>query len=351
MVAMHEALQSIVKYFNPNKSTHSDDSKINGIQYKGVFGAFLACGILSGLTSWYSRIECIKSDILTADKKFLEEFCYANPTFVIKSPFRESSIGNQHASPFNKVVHLHYYQWVTIVLFLQAAGFQIPRLIWKRLEGGRVRRMVDQVRGLDFATRAQVHEGAQKLADYYLSKERREADRNYFLYFANSQILYLINTTCQIAFTHLFLDRQFLQYLPDWLTGETQSLFPQNVKCTFALHAPTGALQRGEVLCTLPMNVLFGRIYLFVWILLAVSLGAAIYQNLWMCLTVMFSKLDEAADSKVEQSNSSVLSDWLLRRFLRKSLDRKVFHEFENLIMVPTHAVHPHAVPTHAEQV
>merc|ERR1712013_43369 len=46
------------------------------------------------------------------------------------------------APPDEEVVHHKYYQWVVFVLFLQAACFHLPRLIWKHSEGGLMKMLV-----------------------------------------------------------------------------------------------------------------------------------------------------------------------------------------------------------------
>ena len=73
MAAMYAALQSVVKYFNPAKTIKcAADTKLSAIQYKAVFGILVAFAILSGLTSWYSRIECAAPDSAQVDKKLVE---------------------------------------------------------------------------------------------------------------------------------------------------------------------------------------------------------------------------------------------------------------------------------------
>lgn len=70
MAAMHAALQSVVKYFNPSKTSSCvNDFWLSKVQHKVVFGALVTCAILSGLTSWYSRIECAIGETTLMDKK------------------------------------------------------------------------------------------------------------------------------------------------------------------------------------------------------------------------------------------------------------------------------------------
>jgi hypothetical protein len=38
-----------------------------------------------------------------------------------------------------------YYQWVGLVLFLQAASFYAPKMVWTLLEGGRAKQILRNV--------------------------------------------------------------------------------------------------------------------------------------------------------------------------------------------------------------
>ncbi|XP_003739914.1 innexin inx3 [Galendromus occidentalis] len=328
MATIHAALQSVVKYFNPSKAVrHTDDSRISAIQYKGVFGVLVTCAILSGLQSWFSRIDCSKPDSSDFDKKYAEEWCYANSTFLVEDADGGLDIGNPHSRTVVGQFFLRYYQWVTLALVLQAACFQAPRLLWKFAERGRVRKMVDRVANLEFASAQERTEAVKSLAKYYLDEDRRESHQNYFLCFASCQLLYLINVIVQISFTQAFLHDAFLGMFPLWLQGSPSwnRVFPKRAQCSLVISGAAGNTQRQDVLCLLSMNVLFEKMYVLIWLVFAVALVSAIVQNLLVGMTIM-SGSETSKDGKGKQYAQN-LSDRLLLSFLEQSLDRAVYQE------------------------
>ena len=83
-----EAVNSVVKYFRP-KTKHSDDFHSSAIHYKLVFGILLAFSALSGLTSWYTPIECTKQETKTYDEEQVQCFPGSDSirdTYSISSP-------------------------------------------------------------------------------------------------------------------------------------------------------------------------------------------------------------------------------------------------------------------------
>ena len=44
-----------------------------------------------------------------------------------------------------EVKYHKYYQWVCFVLYLQAAIFYFPRYIWKYMEGGKIKMLVQEL--------------------------------------------------------------------------------------------------------------------------------------------------------------------------------------------------------------
>lgn len=57
MPQFNEFFSSVVKHFRP-KSSHADDFRLGAIHYKLLFGLLIVSSLLTGLTAWYSQIEC-----------------------------------------------------------------------------------------------------------------------------------------------------------------------------------------------------------------------------------------------------------------------------------------------------
>lgn len=88
---------------------------------------------------------------------FAETNCWVNGTFTIRNVTKSESQVNRHATIRLKILffsfHLvvngratwenvleyqKYYQWISIILMLQAALFYIPAYLWKSWERGRI---------------------------------------------------------------------------------------------------------------------------------------------------------------------------------------------------------------------
>ena len=162
----------------------------------------------------------------------------------------------------------------------------------------------------------------ENAAKMFVDKDRREARRNYFNCFALCQSLYLVNALLQICFTQTFLYNEFLNLLPAFLLGNSSwnRVFPKLVKCNFLVHASTGASQTMDVLCVLAMNTLFEKLYLFIWIVLAVALLAAIAQNV-----LAFNHIIPTSSSEANGKDPRDPSDELLLKFLEMSLNRTLY--------------------------
>ncbi len=74
-------------------------------------------------------------------------------------PYKESD---------EKIYHA-YYQWVPLMLFLQAVMFYAPHWIWKQLEGGRMKVLVG--RGIFFFHSLQRHKLSGMLSSFFLGGE------------------------------------------------------------------------------------------------------------------------------------------------------------------------------------
>ncbi|XP_018494405.1 innexin inx2-like [Galendromus occidentalis] len=336
MTKFNEIFSSVVKYFRP-RSAHSDDFRLGAIHYKMLFGLLIASSLLTGLTAWYSQIECQEHNKASFDASLVKQWCYANSMFVVDytNAGEPYGISNSHRAQTSKVVFLKYYQWVTLALFIQAVLFQIPRIVWKSIEGGRLRRMTDLVKNLEFVPAGDRTAKVALVVDYFMQAPRRHRDRNYFLYCALCQFSYLIITISQIYFTDAFLNRQFIFLMPRWFLGEPilQQVFPTQAKCLYRTYGAGGDLQKHDFLCVLAMNILISKLYLLLWLLLAIALIAAIFQTIYLIALCFSTRMQRnlSRDREFLDKLSCSAGDCLLLKFFRESIDCVVYAEFKKL--------------------
>ncbi|XP_003746442.1 innexin inx2-like [Galendromus occidentalis] len=334
----NDLFSSVVKYFKPIPE-HRDDFGVSAIHYKLISGLLIACSLMTGLTAWYSQIECQVDPRAGYDTSLIKHWCYAQSTFVIETTNSSKPFGlvNTHAHSTNEVVHLMYYRWVTLAFFVQAVCFQIPRIVWKSIENGRVRRMADFVKGLEFVPAIDRVKKIEPVVDYFLQTTRRHEDRKYFSYCVVCQMFYLIITIAQIHFAEAFLNGQFVSLVPLWLLGKPvlDSVFPTQAKCLYRTYGAGGSLQRLDFLCVLAMNVLISKIYVLMWFLLALALVASTYQTFYLTALYFSTKRQRNlfGDMRFVERLSLTPADCLLLRFFRGSVDSVTFEEFKEVTL------------------
>ena len=79
----------------------------------------------------------------------IENYCYISSTFTVPKHYVDfdTQIGNDVAhtgvGPYNpekdQISMKNYYQWVPFMLFLQAVMFYIPHIVYKSMEGHKLR--------------------------------------------------------------------------------------------------------------------------------------------------------------------------------------------------------------------
>ena len=102
--------------------------------------------------------------------------------------------------PGEEVVYHRYYQWVVFVLFLQAAMFHLPRIVWKHTEGGMMKMLVGDLTDPMMLINKEDRVDRVKFIKKYF-KESTKSHGGYAINFFLCEILALINVVGQIYFT------------------------------------------------------------------------------------------------------------------------------------------------------
>merc|ERR1712179_864536 len=178
------------------------------------------------------------------------------------------------APPDDEVVHHKYYQWVVFVLFLQAACFHLPRLIWKHAEGGLMKMLVgDLTDPMMLIKKSDRSDKVEFIKKYF--KESIKGHGPYALKFFFCEFLCLVNVIGQMYFTDKFLGYTFMTYGSDVFAmtfGDPEDradpmnmVFPKVTKCTFHKYGPSGTITQHDGLCILALNIINEKIYVFLW--------------------------------------------------------------------------------------
>eukprot|EP00096_Caligus_rogercresseyi_P010640 TRINITY_DN3961_c0_g1_i1.p1 TRINITY_DN3961_c0_g1~~TRINITY_DN3961_c0_g1_i1.p1 ORF type:complete len:374 (+),score=95.67 TRINITY_DN3961_c0_g1_i1:76-1197(+) len=171
-----------------------------------------------------------------------------------------------------------YYQWVTVVLFLQAVLCIFPYKIWKLNEGGLISSF--QTNGVSMPQMDEdelnFSSNAQAMSRHYLNLRGRY--KEYFIKFFLLEITFLVLSWGHFFFIDWFLNGQFLGYGSSAVQYYGLSLeervnyanplcttFPTEVSCTIPFVGPSGYEASLNSLCVLSQNIVNEKMYVLIW--------------------------------------------------------------------------------------
>ncbi|XP_023341925.1 innexin inx2 [Eurytemora carolleeae] len=246
MLLVFVAMVTAKQHFGDPIDCHMESS--NSIQPKATNGW---CWLTGTYTNGFIR----KED---------EEYCLQTYTRDI------CRFGTFNAKLHTRVYH-NYYQWVAWVLFLQALLFHTPRLIWKTLEGGKVKFITSKCEVTLPLNEEEQEERVRRL--YTLYAKYAGKNNMYALIFFVCEVLNLLNVCLNLLLVDVFLQGRFKNYGSDaikaYLRGEDDPMgdaFPKASKCKFERYASGGDLVNHESLCILSLNIVNDKVYLVMWL-------------------------------------------------------------------------------------
>ncbi|CAH1176178.1 unnamed protein product [Phaedon cochleariae] len=294
-------------------------------------------------------LEKITLQIKNLDAKLLDSGNLAHPGV---GPYDFSEPIKRHA----------YYQWVPFVLFGQGLMFYLTHLLWKKMEGGRLRYLVDGLRYAAFSLdekQLQVDKDS-KIPSKSDKEQKIQEIRNIFLqgiYINRSwsmklilcEIANLLHVVLQIYITNAFLSGNFNNLGVDvWRNGLESSVdvldevFPKITKCTFHKYGPSGSIQLHDAMCVMALNIINDKIYTALWFWFVFLFAFSALALLWRLATIVlharsssFNKMVFASScpgrlnpwNRFMVSKHCNYSDWLFLVYLAKNLDPMVFRE------------------------
>lgn len=349
---------------------YSIDNWIFQLHYRVTCTALMVATVLVCSRQYIGEhIHCIADAGVPAN--VMNTYCFFTSTFTLIKDLNSKllDLGNiphpgvgAYGTNSTDAIKKHaYYQWVPFVLFGQAIMFYITHLLWKKLEGGRIKYLVD---GLQLAAYSLQDKNLQvsdkKIPTIKEKEDKIKVIRNAFiqrLYISGSwsmnlmfcELLNLLNVILQIYLTNEFLSGQFLSLGADvWREGLESSVdpldevFPKVTKCTFHKYGPSGSIQWHDAMCVMALNVINDKIYTFLWFWYIVLFICTASGLVWRFVTVllhakskMFNKLvfSSTCPGKINPWDVLTVSkycsytDWLFLKYLSKNLDGLVFRE------------------------
>ncbi|XP_050296267.1 innexin inx7-like isoform X2 [Anthonomus grandis grandis] len=351
--------------------TYSIDNWVFKLHYRITFTIFMVSTILVCSRQYIGEhIHCM-TDKGSIPPHVMNTFCFFTSTFTMVKDLNAEhlddefiphpGVGPMGVNSKEEVKRHAYYQWVPFVLFGQGIMFVITHQLWKKLEGGRIKYLVD---GLQLAAFSLQDKNIKVSNRCIPTKQERDEKiktiRKAFIeriYISGSwsinlmicEALNLLNVICQIYITNTFLNGQFLHLGADVVNQGLESsvdpldeVFPKVTKCTFQKYGPSGTIQNHDALCVMALNVVNDKIYTFLWFWYILLFICTALGLIWRFVTILlharsklFNKIVFAYSCPGKISPWDVLTvskycsytDWLFLKYLAKNLDGLVFRE------------------------
>uniref|UniRef100_T1IXN4 Innexin n=1 Tax=Strigamia maritima TaxID=126957 RepID=T1IXN4_STRMM len=336
------ALAALTTTFLKLKSNNSSariDNLIFHLHYRITAVILTAAAILVTSTQHFGKaISCgPPPPSLTTD--LLENYCWTRSTFSLQTPRTNDPYPGLNTLKDGDTILQHtYYQWVWLVLTLQAAMFYFPRYIWKKIENKRISRLV---KGLtEPISDKQTTSVRISMLTQYVLRNWNNFNFSAFAYFM-CEFLNFLNVIAQIYVIDVFLGGTFttyglrvLQYgflEPEYRNDTLVVIFPRVTKCSFRAFGPSGGIQVHDAICVLPLNLLNEKIYVFLWfwlVFLAVPSALVLVYRilLFVCsplrVKVLHWQYDSFRSRRLDRMVSGgKIGDWLFLNLLAKNVD------------------------------
>lgn len=268
------------------------DNNVFKLHYRATF-IIMTCACIFITANSYigDPIDCMVAGV---PGDMMDTYCWIHSTYSIPSRWvgkKGVDVPHPGVAPVadledgtEKKYH-KWYQWVSFFLFLEALFFYLPRFFWKGSENGKVAMLVGNLKDpllSDEAKETQINE----IVKYY--RRHRGTHFSYALRFFALEVYNFTNVICQMYFIDFFLGGEFQTYGMDVLnyTGlehedrpdPMAKVFPKVTKCTFHKYGPSGTVEKNDGLCTLPVNIINEKLFIFIWFwLIFVAVCSGLY--------------------------------------------------------------------------
>lgn len=280
----------------PQSKSRNDDDFVDRLSHRYTTAILVIFAIVVSTKQYVGDpINCwVPAHFTGNHEEYTNNYCWIRNTYYL--PFEEH-IPREHESRN----HIPYYQWVPMILLVQALIFYLPCMVWRTLNSRSGIDVNNIVESGETFQNTELAEGREKTLTYmtkqmdrYLSSQRdyrtgctvslkhclsrtccmccgrRKGNYLVALYLI-CKIIYIVNVLGQLFALNAFLGTDFHFYGIDVMRSLaaghdwTQSpRFPRVTMCDFKVRR-LGNVQRYTVQCVLPINLFNEKIYLFIW--------------------------------------------------------------------------------------
>uniref|UniRef100_A0AC35FIP2 Innexin n=1 Tax=Panagrolaimus sp. PS1159 TaxID=55785 RepID=A0AC35FIP2_9BILA len=241
---------------------------------------------------------------------YVRGFCYVSSTYFV--PVNDTSSIEYKQE---KMVH-GYYQWVPFILFIQAISIYLPNVAWKTFQKTRsidFQHVVEKAKTLRFETGDEHQKSIKDIVSYLKQRLQHQGTSHGYSYVgfgmksALAHIFAKTLTILVILFEISFINTNFGP-APDNFWGLTMfhqgltnsrwnesGVFPRVTFCDFKQPTFGGKPPQRTVQCVLMVNMLNEKIFIFVWLWLAVCLIISIIDLIYTIVTLFIPYLRRKA--------------------------------------------------------
>ncbi|XP_025202816.1 innexin inx2-like [Melanaphis sacchari] len=344
MISIFEAVRDLLKL-----DVVCTDNNVFRLHYKATVILLVTFSLIVTARQFVGDpINCLVDGV---PYHIMEPYCWMHSTFTVKKNI-SGRVGKDviqpgvapHRQNEDKVKYHKYYQWVCFVLSFQAVCFYIPRYVWKILEGGRIRALVNGLNDI-MITDEQKANAIKLLVDYFAVN--LHTHNLYAVQFFICESLNFVNVVGQMLFLHYFFEGEFVWYgldvirftnmEPDERGDPMSQIFPKVTKCTFEKYGFSGTIQKFDGLCLLPLNTVNEKIYVFVWfwfLFIAVISGINLLYRVAIIISTKFRFVLLRMKSRLSLRNDLItiienfqIGDWFVLYQIGKNCEPRIFKE------------------------
>ncbi|XP_067940714.1 innexin unc-7-like [Watersipora subatra] len=265
-------------------ASNRDDDMYDRLSNRWSVGLIIAFALLISSSSYIGDpIDCYEPQEFEDNWiEYMDNICWIANTYYV--PWNES-IPNPD-QPYKQ--ELQYYQWVPIILTIQAALFLVPAAFWNMVaqhSGYGIKDIVKSCRDMEMIEPEKRDETIAFLASNmirfinyrqpYKSRKSPMGKRygNFvFIMYLFSKCLYIINAIIQIFLLdyilgdgyHIFGYQALVNML--WkVEWNVSPMFPRITLCSFEIRRLGSNIHRYTVQCLLSVNLFNEKVYMIIW--------------------------------------------------------------------------------------
>lgn len=270
-----------------------------------VFTSVLLLIFASVITSkeqFGSPIKCwVPAQFRASWDPYVENLCYVSSTYFL--PYNQSVSAVSLAQRAERKIA--YYQWVPILLWVQALMFYMPHLVWRccsRFSGFNLKAIFEMAQKIDLGAYDKMESSLNDLCDY-MNDSLRIRKRFSFscvttFVFLFHKLLFIANVVGQLYFLNSFFvtpgstvnsSLWALQAVYDVIRGKDWQMsghFPRVTMCD-VVDRELGNLNIHSVQCVLIINMLNEKIFVVLWLWFLVVAVCTVLNFVNLLLTLL----------------------------------------------------------------